>query len=79
MLFKKGLVSTQQYQTLMDKIAEGCLIDNMYDIKGYLICKREGKSWVRRPGAENFRSNLKQRLLEVERSFRERCYQFYKC
>ena len=69
----------QQYQTLMDKIAEGRRIDNMYDIKDYLICKREGRSWVKRPGAENFRSDLKQRLLEVERSFRDRCYQFYKC
>ena len=79
MLFKKGLVSMQQYQTMMDKIAEGRLIDNMYDIKDYLICKRDGRSWVKRPGAENFRSDLKQRVLEVERSFRDRAYQFYKC
>jgi len=79
MLFKKGLVSMQQYQTLMGKIAVGRLIDNMYDIKDYLICKREGRSWVKRPGTENFRSDMKKRLLEVERSFRDRCYQFYKC
>ena len=79
MLFKKGLVSIQQYQTLMDKVAEGRRINNMWDIKDYLICKREGRSWVKRPGAENFRSDLKQRVLEVERSFRDRCYQFYKC
>ena len=79
MLFKKGLVSMQQHQTLMDKITEGRRINNMWDIKDYLICKREGRSWVKRPGAENFRSDLKQRVLEVERSFRDRCYQFYKC
>ena len=79
MLFKKGLVSMQQYQSLMDKIDEGRLINNMYDVKDYLICKIEGRSWIKRPGAENFRSDLKQRLLEVERSFRDRCYQFYKC
>ena len=79
MLFKKGLVSMQQYQTLMDKIAVGRQIDNMYDIKDYLICKKEGRSWVKRPGAENFRSDLKQRLLEVERSFRDSDYQFYIC
>ena len=79
MLFKKGLVSVQQYQTLIDKIAVGRLIDTMYDIKGYLICKREERPWDKKPGAENFRSDLKQRLLEVERSFLDRGYQFYKC
>ena len=79
MLFKKGLVSIQQHQTLMDKIAEGRRIDNIYDIKDYLISKREGRSWIKRPGAETFRSDMKQRLLEVERSFRDSDYQFYKC
>ena len=78
MLFKKGLVSMQQYQTLMDKIAEGRLINNMYDIKDYLICKREGRSWIKRSGAETFRSDMKQRVFEVERSFRDKGYQFYK-
>jgi len=79
MLFKRGLVSIQQHQTLMDKIAEGRLIDNMYDIKDYLICKREGRPWIKRPGVENFRSDMKQRVFEMERSFRDRGYQFYKC
>jgi len=68
MLFKKGLVSVQQYQTLMDKIAVGRLIDNMYDIKNYLICKREGGPWNKRPDAENFRSDIKQMVGDVERS-----------
>ena len=44
MLFKKRLVSTQQHQTLVDKITEGRRINNMYDIKDYLICKRAGRS-----------------------------------
>jgi len=78
MLFKKGLVSMKQYQTLMDKIAEGRLIDNMYDIKDYLICKREGRSWIKRPGAETFRSDMKQRVFEMERSFQQNGYQFYR-
>ena len=65
-------------QTLMDKIHEGRRIDNMYDIKDYLICKKEGKPWIKRPGAENFRSDMKQRVLEVERSFSHKGYQFYK-
>ncbi len=78
MLYEKEVVSKQQYRALMDKIDEGRLIDNMYDIKDYLICKRGGGSWVKRPGAENFRSDMKQRVFEVERSFRDKGYQFYK-
>ena len=78
MLFKKRLVSMQQNQTLTDKIAEGRRVDNMYDIKDYLICKREGKPWVKRPGAENFRSDMKQRVFEMERSFQKKGYQVYR-
>ena len=78
MLHKKKFISKEQYQTLMDKIHEGRRIDNMYDIKDYLICKKEGKPWIKRPGAENFRSDMKQRVLEVERSFSDKGYQFYK-
>ncbi len=78
MLYEKKVVSKQQYRALMDKIDEGRLIDNMYDIKDYLICKRERRSWVKRPGAEKFRSDMKQRVFEVERSFRDKGYQFYK-
>jgi hypothetical protein len=78
MLYEKEVISKQQYPALMDKITEGRLIDNMYDIKDYLICKREGRSWVKRPGAEKFRSDMKQIVFEVERSFRDKGYQFYK-
>ncbi len=78
MLYEKEVISRQQFQTLMDKITEGRLIDNMYDIKNYLICKKEGRPWDKRPGAENFRSDMKQRVFEVERSFRDKGYQFYK-
>ncbi len=78
MLYEKEVISKRQYQTLMDKIAEGRLIDNMYDIKDYRICKREGRPWIKRPGVENFRSDMKQRVFEVERSFRDKGYQFYK-
>ncbi len=78
MLYEKEVISKQQYRALMDKINEGRLIDNMYDIKDYLICKREGRSWVKRPGTENFRSDMKQRVFEVERYFRDKGYQFYK-
>ena len=77
-LYEKKVVSEKQYRALMDKIDEGRLIDNMYDIKDYLLCKKEGRSWVKRPGAENFRSDMKQRVFEVERSFSAKGYQFYK-
>jgi len=53
MLYKKGLVSMQQYQTMMDKINEGRRINNMYDIRDYLICKKDGRPWEKRPDAEN--------------------------
>ena len=77
-LYEKKVVSEQQYWTLMDKIDEGRLIDNMYDITDYLICQREGKLWIKRTGAENFRSDMKQRIFEVERSFSDKGYQFFK-
>jgi hypothetical protein len=78
MLFRKGLVSIQQHQTLMDKVAEGRLIDNMYDIKDYLICKREGRPWIKRPGVENFRSDMKQRVFEMEKSFQQNGYRVFR-
>jgi hypothetical protein len=78
MLYQKKVVSKKQYRALMDKIVEGRLIDNIYDIKDYLICKRKGRAWIKRPGAENFRSDMKQRVFEVERSLSDKGYQFYK-
>ena len=77
-LYQKKLITGFQFHTLMGKIDEGGQIDNMYDIKDYLICKREGRPWDKKPGAENFRSDLKRRVLEGERSFRDRGYIFYK-
>jgi hypothetical protein len=77
-LYQKKLISGFQFHTLMGKIDEGRMIDNLYDIKDYLICKRERRPWVKRPGAENFRSDMKQRVFEVERAFRDKGYQFYK-
>jgi hypothetical protein len=77
-LYEKQIISKEQYQTLMDKIHEGRRIDNMYDIKEYLICKIEGKPWVKRPSAKNFRSDMKQRVFDVERSFRDKGYQFFR-
>jgi hypothetical protein len=77
-LYEGQFISKEQFQTLVGKIDEGRQIDNMYDIRDYLICKREGKKWVKRPGAEYFRSDMRQRVFEIERSFTDRGYQFYK-
>ena len=59
MLYEKNLILKHQYQALMDKIVEGRLIDNMYDIKNYLICKREGRSWIKPENASAFRDEIK--------------------
>ena len=77
-LYRNKLIYSFQFHTLMARIDEGRQIDNMYHIRDYLICKRNGIPWVKRPGAENFRSDMKQRVFEVERSFHDRGYQFYK-
>jgi hypothetical protein len=78
MLFKKGLVSMQQYQTLMDKIAEGRLIDNMYDIGKYLISKQDGTTWNKKQDTGKFRDDIKRMVGGVEKSFKDNGYQFFK-
>ena len=44
---------------LIDKIAEGKLIDCMYDFADYLICKRDGKPWLKTENASTFRDDIK--------------------
>ena len=48
-LYEKKLISVVQFHILMGKIDEGRRIDNMYHIRDYLICKRDGIPWVKRP------------------------------
>ena len=76
-LYNMRIFTGQQFQALMEKIAEGRLIDNMYLIKDYLICKRDGIPWTRKPDAGKFRNDIKQMVGDVEKSFRGRVYQFY--
>ncbi len=40
LIHRDGHFTNQQYQMLMDKIQEGRLINSMYHIKDYLICKQ---------------------------------------
>ena len=73
-----GLFTSKQYQTLMDKIAEGRLIDNMYDIGKYLISKRDGIAWNKSPEALTFRENIKRMAGDTEKYFQDEGYRFYK-
>jgi len=77
MLYEKNLILKYQYQALMDKIAEGRLIDNMYDIKDYLICKREGRSWIKPENASAFRNEIKSFVNKTLSNMRERGYKIF--
>ena len=78
MLYDKDLISKQQYWALMDKIDEGRLIDNMYDIKDYLICKREGRSWSKTANTLSFRDEMKRFVTNVEENLQNGDYQVYR-
>ena len=60
MIYRDGHFTEQQFQMLMGKINEGRLIDNMYDIRDYLICRREGRSWSKTKQAFEFRNHMKE-------------------
>ena len=70
------IISNDQFQTLLDKIAEGLLIDNMYTIKDYLVCKKKGLAWVKDPNHSKFREDIKQRVANAERYLTDRGYRF---
>ena len=74
-IYDEGLFTEQQLQSLTDKINEGRLIDNMYDIKDYLICKREGRSWIKTIKASNFRDEMKQFVSDTEKALTDKGYQ----
>ena len=75
-LFEMRIISSEQFQTLLGKIAEGLLIDNMYLIKDYLICKKKGLAWVKGPDSSKFREDIKQRVAAAERYLTDRGYRF---
>jgi len=78
MLCEKDLISKLLYHALMNKIAKGRLINNMYDIKDYLICKREGRLWSKTENALRFRDEMKRFVTDVEAYFQNRRYQVYR-
>jgi hypothetical protein len=75
-LFSKKIITDIQFQNLMVKIDEGRQIDNMYHIRDYLICKRDGMQWVKRSDASEFRNALKQMVGDVKKSFQKQGYHF---
>ena len=72
-----GVITKEQFQNLIDKIAEGQLIDNMYDIPDYLISKQHGRPWSKTEAASTFRDEMKNIVGSVKKSFRDDGYQFY--
>jgi hypothetical protein len=76
-IYDKGLFTEQQYKVLTNKINEGRLVDNMYDLKDYLICKRDGLSWAKTRRISNFRDEMKQMVADTERVLTGKRYQVY--
>ncbi len=74
-IYDEGLFTEQQLQSLTDKINEGRLIDNMYDLKDYLICKREGRSWIKTIKASEFRDDMKKMVADTEKALTDKGYQ----
>jgi hypothetical protein len=77
MLYQKKLISGSRFHTLMSKIDEGRRIDNMYYIGDYLICKRDGIPWTKKPDVTDFRITIKEMIGGVEASFHKQGYRFY--
>ena len=76
-LYQKKVISGFLFHTLMAKIDEGHQIDNMYYIRDYLIGKRDGTSWVKRPGASDFRKGIKQMVDQTVKSLRSHGYRVH--
>jgi len=77
MLYKDGVFTKEQFRNLFDKILEGRQIDCMYDIKNYLIAKREGRSWVKTKRAKEFRTDIKGFVARVEKHFQDEGFMLY--
>mgnify|MGYP000076626712 FL=1 len=71
MLYRDGVFTNEQFRNLFDKILEGRQIDCMYDIKDYLVAKREGRPWTRTKRAKEFRTDIKGFVARVEKHFED--------
>ena len=77
MLYKDGVFTSEQFRNLFDKILDGRQIDCMYDIKDYLIAKREGILWVKTERARQFRTEMKGFVARVEKHFQDEGFLLY--
>ena len=76
-IYDEGLFTEQQFQSLTDKINEGRLVDNMYDLKDYLICKHKGQLWIKTRESLEFRDEMKQMVADTERGLTGKGYQVH--
>ena len=76
-LYQKKLISGLQFHTLMGKIDEGRQIDNMYNIRDYLICNRHRTPWTKDSDTGKFRDDIKQMIGDVEKSFQKNGYRVF--
>jgi hypothetical protein len=77
MLYLDQVFTDEQYRSLMSKIHEGRMIDNMYDIKAYLIAQKKGMVWAKTQRAYEFRADIKKFVVRVERHFQDEGFMFY--
>ncbi len=75
-LSHRDIITDYQFQALFDKIDEGRSIDDMYDIREYLVCKMNGIEWSKKADAGKTRENMKQMLNVVEAHFTKQGYNF---
>jgi len=73
-LYQKKLISGVQFHSLMAKIDEGRLIDNMYLIGDYLTAQRDEKPWTQDPNSAKFRDNIKRMTGGLGNSFENKGY-----
>jgi hypothetical protein len=76
-IYQDGIFTLDQFRKLFEKILEGLEIDCMYDIKGYLIAKREGRMWIKTKRAREFRTDIKKFRARVERHFQHENFMLY--
>ncbi len=70
-IYKDKIFNLEQLRNLYDRILEGRQIDCMYDIKDYLIARREGRTWTRSKRAFEFRSNIRRFVERVNKHLQE--------
>ena len=76
-LYQRKLISGMQFHTLIGKIDEGHQIDNMYNIRDYLICNRDRTPWTKDSDTGKFRDDIKQMIGDVEKSFQKNGYRLF--